>query len=139
MIRHVSAVVGVIPPRPAGGATSRRKLLALTSAAAMAGLVGWTTPAAAGSPPASHAMGFRQVNLVSDQLGVAPLHDPDLVNPWGLSATPGTDAAPGSPLWVSDNGTDKTTLYTGGSVTTVAKAALVVDVTSGAPTGQVFN
>jgi len=84
-------------------------------------------------------MGFRQVNLVADQLGVAPLMDPDLVNPWGLSATPGTDASPGSPLWVSDNGVDKTTLYTGASATAVIKAALVVDVTSGAPTGQVFN
>ena len=84
-------------------------------------------------------MGFRQVNLVSDQPGVAPLTDPDLVNPWGLSATPGTDASPGSPLWVSDNGTDKTTLYAGASVTAVTKAPLVVDVSSGAPTGQVFN
>ena len=84
-------------------------------------------------------MGFRQVNLVADQPGVAPLTDPDLVNPWGLSATPGTDASPGSPLWVSDNGMDKTTLYAGTSVTAVTKAALVVDVTSGAPTGQVFN
>src|SRR6478735_4810283 len=84
MIRHVSAVVGVTPPRSAGGATARRKLLALVSAAAMTGLVGWTTPAAAASPaasaPASHAMGFRQVNLVADQPGVAPLMDPDLVN-----------------------------------------------------------
>jgi uncharacterized protein (TIGR03118 family) len=84
-------------------------------------------------------MGFRQVNLVSDQPGVAALTDPDLVNAWGLSATPGTDAAPGSPLWVSDNGTDKSTLYAGASATAVTKAPLVVGVTSGAPTGQVFN
>jgi uncharacterized protein (TIGR03118 family) len=140
MIRRFSAGVGAIPPRSAGGATARRRgLLALVSAAAMAGLVGATTPVAAASPPAHHATGFRQVNLVSDQPGVAPLTDPDLVNAWGLSASPGTDAAPGSPLWVSDNGTDKATLYAGASATTVTKAALVVDVSSGAPTGQVFN
>jgi uncharacterized protein (TIGR03118 family) len=105
----------------------------------MVGLVGATTPAAAASRPAHHATGFLQVNLVSDQPGVAPLTDPDLVNAWGLSASPGTDAAPGSPLWVSDNGTDKTTLYTGASSTAVTKATLVVGVSSGAPTGQVFN
>ena len=83
--------------------------------------------------------GFEQINLVSDVPGVAALTDPDLVNAWGLSASPGTDAAPGSPLWVSDNGTDKTTLYAGASATTVSKSGLVVDITSGAPTGQVFN
>jgi len=114
-------------------------LLALVSAAAMVGFVGAATPAAAASRPAHHATGFRQVDLVSDQPGVAPLTDPDLVNAWGLSATPGTDAAPGSPLWVSDNGADETTLYTGASTTAVTKAALVVAVSSGAPTGQVFN
>jgi uncharacterized protein (TIGR03118 family) len=68
--------------------------------------------------------------------------DPDLVNAWGLSFIPGTDAAPGSPLWVSDNGADKTTLYTGnpaGSPTGLVNKALAIDVTSGAPTGQVFN
>jgi len=69
---------------------------------------------------------------------VAPLTDPDLVNAWGLSASPGTDAVPGSPLWVSDNETDRTTLYAGASPTSVNKA-LSIQVTSGAPTGQVFN
>ena len=94
---------------------------------------------AAASPAAAHPSGFRQVNLVSDVSGVAPLTDPDLVNAWGLSASPGTDQAPGSPLWVSDNGTNKTTLYAGASPTSVTKAGLVVTITSGAPTGQVFN
>ncbi|HEX6449504.1 MAG TPA: TIGR03118 family protein [Trebonia sp.] len=88
---------------------------------------------------ASQASGFRQVNLVSDIPGVAPLTDPDLVNAWGLAASPGTDTAPGSPLWVSDNGSDKATLYSSGTSSSVAKSGLVVGVTSGAPTGQVFN
>jgi uncharacterized protein (TIGR03118 family) len=93
----------------------------------------------AATPAAASPSALRQVNLVSDVAGVAPLTDPDLVNPWGLSASPGTDQTPGSPLWVSDNGTDRTTLYQGANATTVSKAALVVQVTSGAPTGQVFN
>jgi uncharacterized protein (TIGR03118 family) len=87
----------------------------------------------------SNASSFRQVNLVSDMPGVAPLTDPDLVNAWGLAASPGTDTAPGSPLWVSDNGSDKTTLYSASTTTPVAKSGLVVNITSGAPTGQVFN
>jgi len=37
---------------------------------------------------------LSEINLVSDQPGVAALTDPDLVNAWGLSASPGTDAAP---------------------------------------------
>ena len=40
---------------------------------------------------------------------------------------------------MSDNGKDKTTLYTSGSAMTVNKAGLIVTITSGAPTGQVSN
>jgi uncharacterized protein (TIGR03118 family) len=43
---------------------------------------------------------------------------------------------------VSDNGTDKTTLYAGAPANTVIKVPTFpngIDVTSGAPTGQVFN
>jgi uncharacterized protein (TIGR03118 family) len=112
---------------------ARWRAAVLLLAAAVTGLVVGAMPAAA-SPSA-----FRQVNLVSDVSGVAPLTDSDLVNAWGLSASPGTDQVPGSPLWVSDNGTDKTTLYQGATATSVSKAALVVQISSGAPTGQVFN
>ncbi|MGE5292866.1 MAG: TIGR03118 family protein [Micromonosporaceae bacterium] len=94
---------------------------------------------AGASPAGAGPSSFRQVNLVSDQPGVAPLMDPDLVNAWGLAASPGTDSAPGTPLWVSDNGTDKATLYNNGTATTVSKAGLTVSVTGAAPTGQVFN
>jgi uncharacterized protein (TIGR03118 family) len=66
--------------------------------------------------------------LVSDQPGVAPVTDPDLVNPWGLTSSAT------SPWWVSDNGTDKSTLYRGDGT----KQALVVSV-AGGPTGTVFN
>ena len=96
--------------------------------------------AALGATPASaRTTAYRQINLVSDQPGKAPLTDPDLVNAWGLAASPGTNAKPGSPLWVADNGSDKATLYTGATATSVTKAGLVVSVTGAAPTGQVFN
>ena len=97
------------------------------------------TTALGAVPASAHTSAFRQINLVSDQPGKAHLTDPDLINAWGLAASPGTDAAPGSPLWVADNGSDKATLYTGATPTSVSKASLVVRVTGAAPTGQVFN
>src|SRR6266545_653290 len=69
--------------------------------------------------------------LVSDQPGVAPVVDPDLVNAWGLAASST------SPWWVADNGTSKSTLYNGN---TGQKVALTVSVgTDSGPTGVVFN
>ena len=98
--------------------------------------------AAFGSVPGSATTargGYRQVNLVSDLAMKGVLKDPDLVNAWGLAASPGTNAKPGSPLWVANNGTDKATLYTGTGPASVAKVGLVVNVRGAAPTGQVFN
>src|SRR5215510_6225423 len=48
---------------------------------------------------------FIQTNLVSDIQGLAALTDPELHNPWGIShnAT--------SPIWVSNQGTNTSTLY----------------------------
>jgi uncharacterized protein (TIGR03118 family) len=54
--------------------------------------------------------------------------DASLVNGWGLSAGPTT------PWWVSDNGSNNSTLYNGSG----AKQALTVSVPGG-PTGTVFN
>jgi uncharacterized protein (TIGR03118 family) len=69
--------------------------------------------------------------LVSDQPGVAPVLDPDLVNAWGLAASAT------SPWWVADNGTSVSTLYNGN---TGQKVALTVTVgTDSGPTGVVFN
>ena len=89
--------------RLAMGRRARQAAVIVTAGALTA--LGVTAASAGASPPG----GYKQINMVSDQPGVAPLTDPDLVNAWGLSASPGTDAVPGSPLWVSDNGTDKTT------------------------------
>jgi uncharacterized protein (TIGR03118 family) len=105
----------------------------LIAAGTLAGTALGTVPASA------HTSAYRQINLVSDQHGKARLTDPDLVNAWGLAASPGTNASPGSPLWVADNGTDKATLYAGKTPVSVSKVGLVVHVTGAAPTGQVFN
>ena len=62
-------------------------------------------------------------------------------SPTPISSTPGERPdLPGSPLWVSDNGTDKTTLYSGGIHGGAQSIVpLVVDLPGGAPTGQVAN
>jgi uncharacterized protein (TIGR03118 family) len=98
---------------------------------------------ACSSARASDANGghYLQVNLVSDQDGVAQVTDKDLVNAWGISHSSGTS---GSPFWVSDNGTGKSTLYAvtndSSGVTHVVKQSLVVQIPGeGTPTGQVFD
>ena len=67
--------------------------------------------------------------LWSNVPGMAAGTDASLVNGWGISHS-GT-----SPWWVSNEGSDTSTLYNGG---TGAKVPLVVTV-DGGPTGQVFN
>jgi uncharacterized protein (TIGR03118 family) len=77
---------------------------------------------------------YRQTNLVSDIPGVARITDPNLVNPWGMSAGPAT------PIWVSDNGSNVTTLYHGAiNGSALLPVPLVVGIPTGAPTGTVFN
>jgi uncharacterized protein (TIGR03118 family) len=81
---------------------------------------------------------FTQTNLVSDGAVPGTLVDPNLKNPWGISAGPTT------PMWVSDNGAGVTTLYRGDG----SKVPLTVVIppgqgsplgTLGTPTGTVFN
>jgi uncharacterized protein (TIGR03118 family) len=97
----------------------------------------YTPPA---TPPAT-AQSYKQVNLVSDQAGVALKTDPNLVNPWGISFGANT------PFWVSDNGKGVSTLYQESGDTVLSGAApLVVRIPApagatgaAAPTGTVFN
>jgi uncharacterized protein (TIGR03118 family) len=103
---------------------------AVPSAAAAA------TTATGYASPSRHDRGdnrFAQVNLVADVPGVAKITDSHLVNAWGLSQGPTT------PVWVSDNGTDATSLFTGGRVGQTPTSPLVVSIPGGAPTGQAFN
>lgn len=106
----------------------------LAGAAVAAGtlILGLTLPT--GPVSAAGQSTYLQTNLVADTPGRAQITDPHLVNPWGASY------GPGSPLWVSDNGTDLTTLYAGGvhgGPQTIVP--LVVNIPGGAPTGQAVN
>jgi len=79
-------------------------------------------------------------SLVSDIPGTADQTDPNLVNPWGIAASPT------SPLWISNNHSGTATVYDGAGQAAPAGNALVVQVPPpangkppAAPTGQVFN
>ena len=62
-------------------------------------------------------------------LAQGPTPDADLVNGWGISRLPT------SPWWVSDNGTDQSTLYKADG----SKQGLKVAIPGGAPTGTVSS
>jgi uncharacterized protein (TIGR03118 family) len=102
-----------------------RRALALTASIGL--LLAMTLPATARNINAANLYSVHK--LWSDVQGAAVGQDADLVNGWGIVASPT------SPWWVSDNGTSKSTLYNG---TTGAKLGLTVTV-PGAPTGTVFN
>lgn len=81
---------------------------------------------------------YQQTNLVSDTPGLAPVTDPNLINPWGLVAGPTT------PFWVSDNNSGFSTLYTAQGqivplVVTIPVAPGSPAGTLGSPDGIVFN
>jgi uncharacterized protein (TIGR03118 family) len=112
-----------------------------TTLAAVAALATATLAAAGPATAGPHrhhpgaAIVVRERKLVSDQPGVARVTDPHLVNAWGMSHGPNT------PLWVSDNGADVSTLYSGATAPSAPPQVLplTVSVPGGAPTGQVFN
>jgi uncharacterized protein (TIGR03118 family) len=85
------------------------------------------------------AQNYTQVNLVANTSGVAPVTDPHLVNPWGMSRSSG------SPWWISDNGTGLSTLYNGAGVinslvVTIPKANPASKTfPTGTPTGTIAN
>jgi uncharacterized protein (TIGR03118 family) len=82
---------------------------------------------------------YLQTNLASDVPGQAQVHDPELVDAWGLSINPnGT-------FWPSARATDVSTVYSGdvtpagGTFQPFIKRPLTVTIPGGKPTGQVFN
>src|SRR5947209_3710487 len=109
----------------------------LTVGLTVASAVGIALPAT-GAQAGSDKNAFTQTNLVSNIPGAARFTDPNLRNPWGISASST------SPMWVSDNGTGVTTLYRGDG----SKVPLTVIIppapgsaagATGSPTGTVFN
>jgi uncharacterized protein (TIGR03118 family) len=89
--------------------------------------------------PVAEAQHYNQVNLVANTSGAAPITDPHLINPWGLSRSSG------SPWWISDNGTGLSTLYNGAGtinplVVTIPKADPNSKIfPTGTPTGTIAN
>ncbi len=77
-------------------------------------------------PVAAHSNHNR---YAVDVLVKGPVPDADLVNGWGISRLPT------SPWWVSDNGTDASTLYKADG----SKQPLKVAIPGGAPTGTVSS
>ncbi len=113
----------------------------LTVGLAVATAVGITLPALGVNAEIARGS-FRETDLVSNIPGRAQHLDPNLVNPWGISA------ASGSPMWVSDNNAGVATLYDGAGNAFPPPAnggPLVVTIPKpdgtdgGAPTGTVFN
>ncbi len=84
-------------------------------------------------PPGS---AYRQTNLLSDVPGLAPLQDPLLINPWGISFR-GT-----SPFWIANNGTSTSQLISGdvaGSPAVLNPGLQTITIPGGLPTGTVGN
>jgi uncharacterized protein (TIGR03118 family) len=92
-------------------------------------LLGLATLLGASSASSSVPGTYTVHSLNSNVPGAATHTDPDLVNGWGITLPPT------GPWWVSDNGTDKTTLYSADGT----KQGLVVNIVNGTPTGTVFN
>jgi uncharacterized protein (TIGR03118 family) len=79
---------------------------------------------------------YRQTNLISDIPGLAPVQDPLLVNPWGISLTAS------SPFWVANNGTSTSQLIrgdVGGAPVVLNASPQTVTIPGGLPTGTVAN
>ena len=106
----------------------------LTAALAFATAVGMTAPTIGASAGIARGS-FRETDLVSNIPGRAQHLDPNLVNPWGISAGPAT------PMWVSDNNAGVTTLYdgAGNAVPLVVTIPRPDGSDGGTPTGTVFN
>ena len=78
----------------------------------------------------ANSIGFVQTNLASDQSGVAPTTDANLVNAWGIAASST------SPFWIGANGSGTSVLYNGAGV----KQGLTVSIPGdGSVTGVSFS
>ena len=64
-------------------------------------------------PAVTQAQHYKQTNLVSDVQGMAPVMDPNLKNPWGLTRSSTTPTRPGSPFWIGNNNSGTSSLYGG--------------------------
>jgi uncharacterized protein (TIGR03118 family) len=84
-------------------------------------------------PPGS---AYRQTNFVSDIPGLAPIQDPLLVNPWGISLTAS------SPFWIANNGTGTSQLIrdpNGAGPVVLNPSPQTITIPGSLPTGTVSN
>ena len=80
---------------------------------------------------------YQVIPLVADQANGQPTTDTNLVNGWGIVASPT------SPFWVSSNGMGRSTIYNGLGAVQGVSPVIIPPVNPsdphGAPTGIVFN
>jgi uncharacterized protein (TIGR03118 family) len=133
-----------------GRRNHRLRVSALMSVAATVAALALTI-APASATTHGHDAAFRQVNLVSDLPGVAPMLDKQVKNPWGIALGPHT------PLWVSNNFNPalaglcdtciptpeqlltKITVYQGANGHQRFTKIKALQITASMPTGIVFN
>jgi len=92
-------------------------------------------------PGVARAQHYKQTNLISNIAGMAPVTDPNLKNPWGLTRSST------SPWWVANNNSGTSTLYTGagqivpinGTGTVLVPPPRFAPNAQSTPTGVVFN
>ncbi len=87
-----------------GAQTRRRDVRWLRSALLIGAVTGSLAAQTGGTSPSTS---FLVHNLTSDLAGIADHQDPNLVNPWG------NGFSSGSPFWIGDNRSGKSTLYDG--------------------------
>jgi uncharacterized protein (TIGR03118 family) len=115
---------------------SRRGLSLLTMLAA---LLIMAVPSLARAENEDNGRFVTQTNLVSDLSGTAHMQDGNLVNPWGLAASPT------GPWWVADNGKGVSTAYDANGNPQLKQPVTIPPPggsppgTTAAPTGLVFN
>src|SRR6266478_7539070 len=99
-------------------------------------------------PAVTQAQHYQQINLVSNIARIAPITDPNLKNPWGLTRSSTTPVRLGSSWWVGNNNSGTSTLYTGAGAIIQINGTGTVTVpppngspagTQATPTGVVFN
>jgi uncharacterized protein (TIGR03118 family) len=89
-----------------------------------------------GIPVIAPGSAYRQTNLLSDSPGLAPVLDPLLVNPWGISMTAS------SPFWVANNRTNTSQLIrgdVGGAPVVLNPSPQTITIPGDLPTGTVAN
>lgn len=125
----LTTTTATVTPTASGSVTYT---LACTSPAG-SGYAGGTQGVASTSVTVNPASAYSFTNLVSDS-GTGALHaDGNLLNAWGIAFGPKT------PVWVSNNHSNTSTLYDGTGTPFPAGTPLVVSTPDLDPTGIVFN